>query len=187
MCGTETDRGYNMTTSSGLPIWPFDPRPEDVRILDIAAHLSRACRFAGALKQGIEIYSVAQHSVLVSFAVPPLCALEGLLHDAAEYIFGDTPTPIKLLTEGDNRRKLEDRLDQVIRAKWGLPATMSPEVKAADAALLATEIRDLLPPNTLVDFSGAAPQPLVLFIQPMLPTAAMFAFMSRYQQLTGDM
>ena len=111
LCGADTGRGLNQTTASGKPFWVGDPRPEDVRIEDIAAQLSRICRFGGALKDGyyedwnmgidagtwvhFETYSVAQHCVLVSRNVPPEYALEGLLHDAAEAYIGDMIKPIK--------------------------------------------------------------------------------------------
>lgn len=105
LCGANNGRGYNQTTASGYPFWSLDPRPEDIRIEDIAAHLSRICRFGGALKEKafnaagsyefIEIYSVAQHSVLVSQRVPQEFALEALLHDAAEAYVGDMVKPVK--------------------------------------------------------------------------------------------
>lgn len=95
LCGAKSRRGYNQTTASGRAFWSLDPRPEDVRIEDIAAQLSRICRFGGALKPGVSFYSVAQHSVLVSYNVPEEYALEGLLHDAAEAYVGDVIKPIK--------------------------------------------------------------------------------------------
>ena len=82
LCGTlDERRGYNMNTVSGLPVWPKAPRAEDIRIEDISGALSRICRYNGHLRDlvsipfpppsrgskivPVEIYSVAQHSVLV--------------------------------------------------------------------------------------------------------------------------
>jgi len=52
------------------------PRPEDVRIEDIAHALSRQCRFGGGVR---EFYSVAQHSVFVSRLCDPAHAVGGLM------------------------------------------------------------------------------------------------------------
>lgn len=53
LCGQDKGRGFNMTTASGMPFWPADPRAEDVRIEDAVKHLSRITRFNGALKDGV--------------------------------------------------------------------------------------------------------------------------------------
>ena len=56
LCGKlDQSRGYNMNTCSGLPVWPLDPRPEDVRIEDIAGALSRVCRYNGHLKDEVSL------------------------------------------------------------------------------------------------------------------------------------
>src|SRR5689334_10911717 len=90
-CGQDVPgRGYNMTTFSGEPFWPLDPQPEDIRIVDIAHALSLQCRFNGHTKFH---YSVAQHSLIMSFNVPLQFALEALLHDAAEAYIGDLIRP----------------------------------------------------------------------------------------------
>jgi len=117
LCGEETPRGLNITTASGYPYWPVKPAAADIRIEDIAAHLSRICRFNGAMKHGIykqipgrsittvysiiETYSVAQHSLHVEENLRPGAddipglRLAALLHDAEEYVEGDDIKPCK--------------------------------------------------------------------------------------------
>lgn len=225
LCGPRTDRGYNQTTASGYPFWVLDPRPEDIRIEDIAAHLSRICRFGGALKDDVpnipplrsmvfvETYSVAQHSVLVSRNVHQEFALEALLHDAAEAYVGDVIKPIKLLLEPDYPKwyevarnvgisahdmdefidcaedhipsfsRIEKRVDAAIRAKFGLPLEMSPEVKEADYRAVLTEKRDLLNDKGLVDWGIPDLPPFEERIVPVLPSVARAQFLQRFNEL----
>jgi len=57
-----------MATATGRQFFPTAPAPESVDITDIAHHLSHVCRFAGATS---EFYSVAEHSIWVSFVCNP--------------------------------------------------------------------------------------------------------------------
>lgn len=79
-------------TYSGIQFTPFDVKPEDISIEDIAHSLSMQCRFNGHV---FRFYSVAQHALNASYIVPEQYAMEALLHDAAEYIIGDLARPIK--------------------------------------------------------------------------------------------
>lgn len=182
LTGALTDRGYNMTTASGLPFWPADPRPEDVRIEDIAAHLSRLCRFNGAIRDDVEIYSVAQHSVLVSEHVPAGYELEGLLHDAAEAYIGDRIKPLKMLMPGYD--EFEYRIDRVIRAKFGLPLEKSQAVRDADYRAVLTERRDILPPNLTVDWGTALADPWPEHIHRWQIHHSRSVFLHRFKELT---
>lgn len=180
MCGEHTDRGYNSTTSSGLPFWPTSPRPEDIRFTDIANGLARICRFNGQLDPKVEHYSVAQHSVLVSQLVPEEFALEALLHDAAEAYVGDMIRPLKL--QDEIYRAAEKQIDQVIRAKFGLPEKLSPEVKHADNIMVVTERRDLLAEQIGVDW-GPMPDPSPKTIRPLRAFEARDLFFERAMEL----
>lgn len=86
---------YNKTgirTFSGEFVDVINPDPEKINIQDIAHALSHLCRYGGHTD---EFYSVAQHSIAVSYLVPEEVALEGLLHDATEAYMVDLPRPIK--------------------------------------------------------------------------------------------
>lgn len=183
LCGDKNHRGYNQCTSSGKPFWACDPRHEDIRILDIAAHLSRMTRFGGALRFGIEIYSVAQHSVLVSQNVPAEYALEGLLHDAAEAYTFDAVKPIKHALP--DFVALQDNIERVIRDKYGLPPEKSQAIRDADYRAVLTERRDVLPANLTVDWGVAKAEPWPEIIKPWLPSDAYFRFLRRFVDLTG--
>ena len=181
LAGAETERGRNMTTASGLPFFPHTPHLRDIRISDIAAHLSRLCRFNGALRDDVEIYSVAQHCVLVSQHVPPQYAFEGLMHDAAEAYLGDRVKPLKLMMPGYD--EFEDRIDRVIRAKFGLSLVKSQAVKDADYRAVLTERRDVLPHNLKVDWGTPRAEPWPERIYPLLPSTARKVFLQRFKEL----
>lgn len=157
LCGRNTDRGHNMSTASGLPFWPAHPKIEDIRISDIAWHLARECRFAGALREDVEIYTVAQHSCLVHDNVAPEHRREALLHDAPEYVFGDRIKPIKLMM-GADVDAAEKRLDYLIRLKFGLPLAKSQAIKDADYRAVLTERRDVLHPETEKNVDWGVPR-----------------------------
>ena len=126
----------------GTPFWPMAAEVEDVAIRNIAHALSNICRFGGHVRT---FYSVAQHSVLVSFVCDPADALHGLLHDASEGLgLVDLPRPVKHAAALAGYREAERRLELVIARAFGLPEEMPISVKRADDVLLATERRDLM-------------------------------------------
>ena len=127
-----------ITTHSGLHFDYQNLNADAVCIEDIAKGLSHECRFTGQLDR---FYSVAQHSVECSYVVADKFKLEALLHDAVEAYCKDIPSPLKQLLP--DYRLIEDKVDQIIRKKFNLPLTISPEVKQADLILLATEHRDI--------------------------------------------
>jgi hypothetical protein len=181
LAGARTDRGWNQSTASGFPFWCGDPRAEDIRIEDIASHLARICRFGGAIRSDIEIYSVAQHCCLVSDHCPPHLRLEGLLHDAAEAYTGDMIKPIKLLL-GDKVKAIESAVDGAIRGKFGLPLFLTPEVKHQDYLAVTTEHRDVQIDRGAVDW-GSLPQPWPEKIRPWGVFQAQDEFLWRFHRL----
>ena len=115
---------------SGRRLDLIDPSPLDVEIADIAHGLARVARWNGQTR-GPEIFSVAQHSLLVEaiFAAeapaPPRAArLAALLHDAPEYVIGDMISPFKAAIGGDYKL-VEKRLmaSAPSPVPWYFPAT----------------------------------------------------------------
>jgi hypothetical protein len=138
-------------TASGLAFRLTEPRREDVVITDIAASLSKLCRFTGHVR---DFYSVAEHSVRVAEVVAeiepdPLAQCYGLLHDAHEAYLGDFSTPLKSVLGREALARLVGPIDAAIHAAFGLawpaPEWIAGAVKRADLVMLATERRDLMP------------------------------------------
>jgi len=130
-----------MLTASGKHFDLLDPKPEQIDHCDIFASISKLCRFTGHCN---ETYTVGQHSLLVMSLVPGEFRLEALMHDAAEAYTGDIGTPMKVAL-GPSFREIEHRIEAVVRAKYGLPGKLSPEVKHADRVALGLEKRRLMP------------------------------------------
>ena len=84
----------SVLTYTGRQYSFFDPKIEQIDILDIAHGLSLICRYGG---QCARFLSVAEHSVLVSHLVSAPYALDGLMHDAAEAYCGDMILPLKIV------------------------------------------------------------------------------------------
>ncbi len=170
-------------TYTGLVMYPLDPRPEEICIEDIAHALSNLCRFTGHCR---EFYSVADHSVRVSYACDPQDALWGLLHDAPEAYLADMSRPIKRYSPfGQIYKGVEDRLMNQIVIKFGLSQFGTPaSVIEADTVLLMTEKRDLMH-GCNKPWEDTA-QPLKAVIEPLPPSHARLNFMRRFRQLTAS-
>ena len=133
-------------TYLGNQVDAANPDPKQISIEDIAHALSHQCRFGGHTKKH---YSVAQHCWMVSHAIDPKYALEGLLHDAHEAYLVDLPSPIKRLM-GERWTKLESNLDVAIYKALGLefPSESAQyHIKTADKYLLEREFGVLVLPD----------------------------------------
>lgn len=117
-------------------------RPDEAEIVidDVAHALAHTCRFGGHVSR---FYSVAEHSIAVSYIVPVEDALDGLLHDATEAYLGDVIRPLKALLPA--YKLLEQRWADAIARQLGCSAVMPASVKDADRIMLATERRDVHP------------------------------------------
>jgi len=127
---------------SGRRLALLDPSPLDVEIEDIAHGLARVARWNGQTK-GANIYSVAQHSLLVEVIAHQSARMDRkrrlavLLHDAPEYVIGDMITPFKAVI-GNTYKAIEARLLAAVHVRFGLPVTLPSDliaiIKSADRA-----------------------------------------------------
>lgn len=171
-------KGDWFQTYSGVKFYPYDPNPEDVKLEDIAHHLSLMCRFNGGTKV---FYSVAQHSVLVSQQVAPQFALWGLLHDAGEAYVGDMVRPLKLGMR--QFREVEALVMEAVALRFGLSLPEPFEVKDADVVLLYTERRDMLKVQRFWSLSDQV-KLLPNILEAWSPREAEALFLKRYHQLS---
>jgi hypothetical protein len=179
--------GPYIQTVSGRRFNPLDPDPADVDIGDIARALSHQCRFGGNCRV---YYSVAQHSCLAADLVAERggdggAVLWALLHDASEAYLVDLPHPLKHRSElGRMYAEVEDRLQQAICERFGLPSEPPPLLKQVDRALLATERRSVAHEAwDWPELDGV--QPLDLDIEPWLPDRARDEFLTRFDDVRG--
>lgn len=173
-----TDSNW-LQTYTGKQFWIDDPDPDSICIADIAHALAMQCRYNGHC---LHFYSVAEHSVWVSRHVPEEFRLKALLHDASEAYLSDIVRPVKPQIKG--YVEIEERLQNAIYEKFGLPPGMPPEVKAADNSILVDEKRQLMAPEP-------APwhipyEPLGVEIMGLSPTHAEIFFLTEFQNITGE-
>jgi 5'-deoxynucleotidase YfbR-like HD superfamily hydrolase len=185
---------------SGRRLDLIDPSPLDVEIGDIAHGLARVARWNGQTK-GPEIFSVAQHSLLVEalFAAREVSSsrearLAALLHDAPEYVIGDMISPFKAAVGGDYKR-VEARLQRAVLIRFGLTAELPDDlerrIKIADrasayieaialAGFSVAEARKLFgePDLPMQDFAG--------YLEPARPADVEARFLSRFAQLDAE-
>lgn len=172
-------RGDWMETYTGAKYYPCSPLARDIRIADIAHHLSMICRFTGAVRR---FYSVAEHSVHVSYCVPPEMALQGLLHDAEEAYVTDQGRPVKHSFLMLGYRIIARRNWLVIAQKFGLPRDLDREVHYADNSVLLAERAALMyPTNRPWSIPAEAAE---ITIHGWSPDDAEQAFLDRYYELT---
>lgn len=139
-----TYKSSKIQTMSGKLVDPTCMEPDDIDIIDIAYALSLQCRWNGHIRK---FYSVAEHSVLVSYFVPENLRLIALLHDASEAYTGDIASPIKkhfnLSLHAVEVRTIKAILKHYDNDFYHFDA-MPKEVKEADTRLLATEYDQLM-------------------------------------------
>jgi hypothetical protein len=175
-------RGPVVGTATAGWYYPVDPRPEEIKTVDLGVQLSRICRFNGALDPSVSgIYSVAQHLVHCCDVAPFEFKLEALLHDAHEAYIHDIIKPVKDCLP--DYRQLERLNEAVLRKKFGLPKKMSPEVKEIDGRMYATEERDLCHSDWAKFECAKGVEPYPFTITAWTPKTAREQWISRLQQL----
>ena len=179
------EAGVSRTSGSTIPLASgryFDlvyPESSDYDIEEIAHAHAHICRYTGHCRT---FYSVAQHSVLVSTAVPPEHAFAGLMHDAAEAFIGDVARPLKMLLP--DYKRIEGRIEAAVLARFGLPARLPQCIAYADRVLARTEQRDLMGADQHRWSSTEGINPLDRRIVPLPPAEAKRLFLSRYFALS---
>lgn len=180
-------------TLSGKAFDYGNPDPESITIFDIAHALSNICRFTG---HTISFYSVAQHSVLCSYAPEvqgdPTLQLYALLHDAHEAYVGDVNSPLKSLCQG--YQEIEDRVQRTCFEKFHLEWPQPPVIKTVDLRMLSTErLRMLVTmtercwPQALNDYSPYTVEELPAELcKAMLPGEARQVYLERFIALWGQ-
>jgi len=181
---------------SGRRLDLLDPSPLDIEIEDIAHGLARVARWNGQTL-GPEIFSVAQHSLLVEaiasqlepdLARPVRLAL--LLHDGPEYVIGDIISPLKAVI-GEAYQAVEARLLAAIHLRFGLPrpdAAFKRSAKRADRAaafLEATRLAGFSHAEALRLIGRPAPLPRTLdhYLVPWTVGEAEARYLARFAEL----
>lgn len=186
-----------MHTSNGKKYWPLDPRPEEVHLEVVAHHLATRARYNGATQHPVFksriLYSVAEHSVLVSRFIEeelgrPDLALEGLMHDGSEAFNGDLIRPLKYDESFRLPFQLVEGLNEKANAiRFGLIYPYPEEVKIADEAVTAAEVNQIIVKDPdddwsfgkLHDDTRVAPYE----IQMLLPYEAKILFLDRFYEI----
>lgn len=176
-------------TYTGIMFDILNPTLDMINIADIAHAGSQLCRFTGHTKFH---YSIAQHELLGSFVVPKQNALEFLLHDAAESYVNDMSRPMKHMTQvGEAYRPVEDKIQSLIRIKFGLPAIQTPVIHVVDNQMLMAEKKQLMgkavwSQECIERCQVGTNQEADVTILEWRPIEAETLFLFRFKQLTGD-
>lgn len=153
-------------------------RPQDYKfdIEEVGHSLSNICRYTGHVR---EFYSVAQHSVLVSYCVPEPDVKTAFGHDFGESVLGDVSSPLKAQLEDYKAR--EYVVEKEIARQFGLIFPHPPSVKSADLRVMLAEMRDLKDGYISADYPGL--KPIDYPIRPMEPKMAFTYFMNRWEEI----
>lgn len=165
-------------TASGKYFNFTNPSKYKFEIESVAHALSQQCRWFGNCNK---FFSIAQHSILVSYNTDEGYELEGLLHDGQESVMGDCASPLKAMLS--RYSEIEVEAEKALLKQFGLSYPLHHSVKRSDLVVLATEARDIMPVcKTWPILKGV--QPLKKIIQPWGPEKAKRKFLERFYELT---
>lgn len=170
-------KGDWMQTYTGRQFYPIDPRPEEIDPVDIAHALGFLCRFGGHSKF---FYSVAEHCVLMSYAVSSENALWALLHDATEAYVGDMIRPLKI--HQPMFQAAEQAVMTAVCSKFELSEKCPDEVHEADSRILTNERNAVMAATDLSWYTDAL-EPLPVSITGWYPKLAEANYMFRLNEL----
>jgi len=146
----DSHRRHSICTTEGAELDFLNPDPKIITLNSIAEGLSKAARYSGQTPR--VFYSVAEHSVLCSYRVSEHCALQALMHDAAEAYTGDFANPLKRLIhdQTDVLKVIDDRITRAIFQKFGIKPSsdtdaICEEVHEADTYVFFQERNQLMP------------------------------------------
>lgn len=170
-----------ITTVTGTVVQFLNPKPNQIKIFDIAWHLARTCRYGTHVGAW---YSNAEHSILCAdmtkdFDLARAC----LIHDAAEYVFGDIPSPVGRLCP--EYKRLINQFQEYINIHFlGRPIRYIEKVNVddIDKRICATEMRDLRQNPDWHLLAEPYPKGEVFFANWDIEEAN-YRFMKRFEQL----
>jgi uncharacterized protein len=182
---------------SGSQYWILDPIPEEVNLVDIVVGLSNAARYRGQTRF---LYSVLQHSVMVSRAVEKTAgqrgwdnysiqqaALQGLLHDGSEAYLGDVARPLKRAKAMREYCRVERLWENVINERFDIKCTEESNklVDEIDKRIVLDEIQVIMRDPDMWARNGRYldMDPLGVEIQQQTQEQTMAQFYARYQEL----
>lgn len=137
-------------TASGRTIDLKRLSPEDIHLGDIAHHLTKICRFGGAMALGSH-YSVARHSLNLAYyaidnKLKPNIIKACLMHDASEAYLGDIVTGLKGILIDYKYNQLETTVQEMIADKYDIDIyTTESIVKEFDTRIVLDEAASFMP------------------------------------------
>ncbi len=181
-------------TYTGGQVWPLDPRPEDVRLVDIAHSLGMQCRFTGHPKFR---YSIGEHVVrgtrwILDNPHPSdtpewnrKLALHFLHHDDEETYMNDLSRPVKHDRDLVGYRAACAENEFTIHNALGLDYEWASlhhdDVKEIDNRMLSTEQSQLMKGPLSIPEA----EPLPIRLTGWSPARAKFEYLYLHHRLSG--